>query len=95
MPDNLMIGYGNSSVKPVLPGAAAEEEPDTMQEIAKIKKELKILKKALPQLRENAFDPKNKSLQSNMKYSQALKRFNRLQDRLDEYTGGIDMEEAD
>lgn len=87
-------GRGNSSVKPVLPGAA-EEEPDTMQEIAKIKKELKILKKALPQLRDNAFDPKNKSRQSSMKYSQALKRFSRLQDRLDEYTGGIDMEEAD
>ena len=94
MPDNLMIGYGNSSIKPVLPGAA-EEEPDTMQEIAKIKKELNILKKLLPQLRDNAFDPKNKSRQSSMEYSQALKRFSRLQDRLDEYTGGIDMEEAD
>ena len=93
MPDNLIIGYGNKSVKPVLSGA--EEEPDTMQEIAKIKKELNIVKKLLPQLRDNTFGPKNKLRQSSMKYAQALTRFSRLQDRLDEYTGGIDMEEAD
>ena len=93
MPHNLIIGYGNSSVKPVLPGA--EEEPDTMENIRKLKKELKIVKDILPHLREKAFDPKSKAKKSSIEYSKALNRLSDLQERLDEYTGGIDMDEAD